>query len=157
MLKLQTWPAHDRRIWAPVSHPTARVGSPSENSPYKNPMLILCKSLGSTTKNKTQWNHPVQNWGCLVGTGCHEFGIFPLINWVSIIIPIDELHHFSEGWPWPTNQRVFLIWCVGVTGSGLSESGAGGVLKNRMCYPFHAKDSAGINQPAAALLSLTSD
>ena len=25
--------------------------------------------------------------------------IFPEMNWECLIIPIDELHHFSEGWP----------------------------------------------------------
>ena len=38
-----------------------------------------------------------------------EFGtsiLFSQKYWVAVIIPIDELHHFSEGWPWPnpTNQ-----------------------------------------------------
>ena len=32
--------------------------------------------------------------------------LFSHESWVSFIIPIDEVHHFSEGWPWPTNQEL---------------------------------------------------
>ena len=35
--------------------------------------------------------------------------LFPLILGLGIIIPIDELHHFSEVWPWPTNQMVIVL------------------------------------------------
>ena len=34
-----------------------------------------------------------------------SFAIFYFpINIGNVIIPTDELHHFSEGWPWPTKQ-----------------------------------------------------
>ena len=35
--------------------------------------------------------------------GCHQF-YFP-INIGNLIIPTDELHHFSEGWPWVYNHQ----------------------------------------------------
>ena len=59
--------------------------------------------------NQTFEIHP---WDiCLVVNGWNINFIFPEIL-VLIIIPIDELHHFSEGWPWPTNQ--WNSWPVGL-------------------------------------------
>ena len=50
-------------------------------------------------------NHP--NMDILVGGLVAINFIFPLILGISFIIPIDELHHFSEGWP---NHQPEYVW-----------------------------------------------
>ena len=46
----------------------------------------------------------------LVGGLVAIFETVPLILGNNII-PTDELHHFSEGWPWPTNQvMIGYLW-----------------------------------------------
>ena len=54
---------------------------------------------GSEIPSPENWMSPWLGIHCnrLVVTGCHEFGIFPEIKWEILIIPIDEVHHFSEG------------------------------------------------------------
>ena len=50
----------------------------------------------------------IYDW--LVVTGCHEFGIFPFINWVSIIIPTDEVVYFSgRGGEKPPTRCGFIV------------------------------------------------
>ena len=56
---------------------------------------------------RNRWMDEKKEKPLLVGGqfGCHQFVIFPEILGLCIIIPIDEVHHFSEGWVyWPTKQ-----------------------------------------------------
>ena len=65
----------------------------SQADPWRNEFFIVirCKLWSSV------WSFWIAN-GYQTGWwfGCHFF-IFPYIGF--LIIPIDELHHFSEGWP----------------------------------------------------------
>ena len=59
------------------------------------------RSPGLQSKVDDQSRFP---FGYLVGGLEHQF-YFPRNLGLIIIIPIDEVHHFSEGFfPWPTNQ-----------------------------------------------------
>ena len=51
----------------------------------------------------------------LVVTGCHELWHFPkFLLGMSLLIPSDEVHHFSEGWPKTTNQITYwrMPWMI---------------------------------------------
>ena len=71
------------------------------NDCYLSPSLVVLRgfTLFLLIANYNIW---------LMVTGCH-FLNFPR-NIGNVIIPIDEVHHFSEGWPWPTNQ--IFLWPV---------------------------------------------
>ena len=68
--------------------------------------------------------------------------------WVSVIIPIDELHHFSEGWPRPTNQLqmffdVFFVFRLTAPGPFLAPRGAAGPVPTaRGAAGGHSKDAS---------------
>ena len=72
--------------------------SVSLNKTGINGVLVYCwKQIGS------------QKWRNIILVGGLEHQSYFPIYWVAVIIPIDELHHFSGwgGWPWPTNQWWF--------------------------------------------------
>ena len=78
--------------WPPWNAGDLRV--PVGTGDQRRRMMVSgCKSIAG-----------VDNHHWLVVTGCHEFWIFPDILGIDVIIPIDELHHFSEGWRKTTNQ-----------------------------------------------------
>ena len=62
-------------------------------------MYAFENGLYTTKKLYLQREH---DW--LVVTGCHEFGIFPWINWLSIIIPID-FNIFQDGVAYITTHQ----------------------------------------------------
>ena len=69
--------------------------------------VLQRSAAGSSPARRYQWGshgERMRKLSWLVVTGCHEF-YFP-INIGCLIIPIDELHHFSEGWLKTTNQLV---------------------------------------------------
>jgi len=53
-------------------------------------------------KNNMKEGNSKHRYGCLVGGFKHDF-YFPFHIW-DVILPIDELHHFSEGYT--TNQYI---------------------------------------------------